>query len=108
MFMELVDLYHAKVITFNIGESERFRKLITLAITVETDYCHPNSNIIGGELLDINWNSYQTKTTKDLMERADVLGIFFLRDLANMKGCPLISIIAYSFNVPMAVLVVKD
>ena len=71
--MELAELYHAKVIPFNIGESERFRKVITLAITVETDYCHPNRNMIGGELLYINWNSYQTKTTKDLMDEADFL-----------------------------------
>ena len=64
--------------------------------------------MIGGGLLDLNWKSYQTKTTKDLMDEADVFGPVFLRDSSTIKGRPLINIIASSFNVPVAVLGVKD
>ena len=34
--------------------------------------------MIGGDLLDHNRKSYQTKTTKDTMVKADVLGLVFL------------------------------
>ena len=105
--MAIVDLYHAEDIPLNIGESERFRKVINLARTVGPGYCPPNCNIIGGELLDINWKSYQTKTTKDLMAEADVFGLVFLRELATIKGRPIINIIASSFNIPVDVLGVK-
>ena len=106
--MAVADLYHAEAIPFNIRDSDRFRNAITLARTVGPDYCPPNCNIIGGELLDLNWKSYQTKTTKDLMDEADVFGPVFLRDSSTIKGRPLINIIASSFNVPVAVLGVKD
>ena len=59
--MDIAYLSHAKVSPFNIGDSERFRKVITLAIIVGHNYCLPNFNMIGGELLDINWDIYKTK-----------------------------------------------
>ena len=42
------------------------------------------------------------------MYEADIFGLVFLGDLATIKCRPLINIIASSFNVPVAVLVVKD
>ena len=99
---------HAEDIPFNIGESDKFMKLITLPITVGPDYCSRNRNMIGSELLDCYWKSYQTKTIKDLLDEADVFGLVFLGDLATIKGRTLIKIIASLFNVPVAVLGVKD
>ena len=96
--MAIADLSHAEAIPFNIVESARFIKVVTLAIKVEPDECPLNSKIIGGELLDLNWKSYQTKTTKDLMAKSDVFGFVFLVDLATIKGHPLINIIVSSFN----------
>ena len=106
--MAIVYLSHAKAISSNIGDSYRFRKVITLAKTFGTDDFPPNRNMIGGDMLDLNWKSYQIKTTKDLIYRADVFGIVFLGDLTTIKGRPLINTIASSFNVPVAVLGVKD
>ena len=63
--------------------------------------------MIGGDLLDIYWKSYRTKTTKDLMAEADVFSLVFLWELATIKVCPLINIIASSFNFPVDVLGVK-
>ena len=77
--MAIVDLYHAEDIPLNIGESERFRKVINLARTVGPDYCPPNRNMIGGEMLDLNWKSHRTKTTKDIMAEAEMSGLVFLR-----------------------------
>ena len=37
------------------------------------------------------------------MVEADVIGLVLLRDLATIKGRPLINIISSSFNVPVAV-----
>ena len=88
--MAIVDLSHDEATIFNIGESDIFRRLINLARTVGPDYFPPNRNMIGGELLDINWKSYRTKITKDLMAGAEVFGLVFLRDLARIKECPLI------------------
>ena len=91
--MAIADLSHVKAIPFNIGESEIFRKVIRLARTVGTDYCTPNCNMIGGELLDINWKSYQTKNTKDVMDEADVFCLVSLIYLSTIKWHPLITII---------------
>ena len=63
--------------------------------------------MIGGELLDLNFNSYRTKTIKDVIAQADVFFIFFFRYLATIKGRPIINIIASSLNVPVDVLGVK-
>ena len=92
--MAIVYLSHAKAISSNIGDSYRFRKVITLAKTFGTDDFPPNRNMIGGDMLDLNWKSYKIKTTKDLIYRADVFGILFLGDLATIKDRPLINIIA--------------
>ena len=35
-------------------------------------------SMIFGELLDINWKSYQTKTIKHVMTDADIFGLVFL------------------------------
>ena len=43
-----------------------------------------------------------------MMAKADVFGLFFLRDLAMIKGRPIINTIESSFNVPVDVLDVKD
>ena len=56
--MEITDLSHDEAIPFNIGESNRFRKSITLARIVGPDYCPHNRNMIGGELLDLNWRDF--------------------------------------------------
>ena len=63
--------------------------------------------MIGGELLDLNWKSYQTKTTKDVIAEADIFCLVFLGDLATIKGSPIINIIESSFNIPVALLGVK-
>ena len=76
--MEITDLSHDDAIPFNIGDIDRFRNVIILTRTVGPDYFPPNRNIIGGELLDINWESYRTKTTNDLMAETDVFGLVFL------------------------------
>ena len=81
--------------------------MITIAKTVGPDYCVPICNMIGGDLLDLNWKSCRTKTTKDLIAEADVFGIYLREDMATIKGRPLINIIVSSFNVPMDVLGVK-
>ena len=108
LYMAIADLSHAENIPFNIGESNRFRKVITLERTVGPDYCPPDCNIISGEMLDLSWNSYWTKTTKYLMAEEDVFGIVFLRYLARIKGRTIIRIIVSLFKIPVAVLVVKD
>ena len=48
LYMTIEDLSHAKAITFNIGKSDRFIKVITLERTVGPDYCPPNRNVIVG------------------------------------------------------------
>ena len=85
MDMTIADLSHAETITFKIGEGDRFIKLITLSRTVRPHHCPPNCNMIVGDILDLNWKSYQTKTTKDLMTKADVFGLVFLGELARIK-----------------------
>ena len=105
--MEITDLSHDDAIPFNIGDIDRFRNVIILTRTVGPDYFPPNRNMIGGDLLDLNWKIYRTKTTKDMMAKADVFGLVFLRDLARIKKFPLIKIIVSSFNVPEAILRVK-
>ena len=64
--------------------------------------------MIGGDLLDLNWKSCRTKTTKDLIAEADVFGIYLREDMATIKGRPLINIIVSSFNVPVNVLGVEN
>ena len=56
--MSIADLSHAEDVPFNIGYSDRSIKLITLARMVGPDYCLPNINMIGDEMLNLNWKSY--------------------------------------------------
>ena len=93
--MAILDLSHTEAIPLNIINSGRFKKVINLERRVGPDYCPPNFNTIGGELLDINWKSYRTKTTKYMMVEKYLFGLVFLVDLATIKGRPIISIIAF-------------
>ena len=60
--------------------------VINLVRMVGSNYCPPNWNIICGELLDLNWKSYRTKTTKDMMSEADIFGLLLLRDCQKAKA----------------------
>ena len=92
--MAIANLSHAEYIPFNIVDIDIFRNVITLARKFGPDYCPPNCNMIGGELVDLNWKSYLTKTTKDMMVEAEVFGLVFFGELSMIKGRPLINIIA--------------
>ena len=98
--MAIVDLSQAEAISFNIVESDIFRKVITLDRTVGPDYCPLNRNMIVYELLDLNWKSHRTKITKDLMAETYIFGIVLIGYLTTIKGGPLISIIASSSKLP--------
>ena len=98
--MAIVDLSQAEAISFNIVESDIFRKVITLDRTVGPDYCPLNRNMIVYELLDLNWKSHRTKITKDLMAETYIFGIVLIGDLTTIKGGPLICIIASSSKLP--------
>ena len=52
--MNIADVSHAEATTFNIGDSNILRKVITFERRGGPDYCTPNRNMIGGELLDLN------------------------------------------------------
>jgi hypothetical protein len=57
--MAIADFFHCDNIPDNVAKSPRLKRIITLAKAVGNDYKIPTRQRIGGELLDLNFESQQ-------------------------------------------------
>jgi hypothetical protein len=70
--MCIADMVHSLGLPFSLTSDPKFRKVITLARAVGSNYNPPSRNMISNELLDLNYDQYKKKNmsllSKDEME----------------------------------------
>ena len=106
--LAIADLLHSEGLSFSLSESIRFRRVLTLARCVSGTFQPPGRNLVGGELLDINYEKCVSRTNERLAKEADTFGLAFIGDGATVKKMPLLNIIASSVTIPVAVLEIVD
>lgn len=106
--MAIADFIHSCGLPFAVASHHKFRRVLTLAKTVSTNYIPPSRRQIGGELLDMNYSLYKKEMITSLERDTDIFGIAFFGDGATIKKSPLINILASSSHLPVGCLQIVD
>jgi hypothetical protein len=75
---------------------------------VGNDFVLPNRRKIGGELLDLNYESTYKSIKDKLLKEASVFGLSFLGDGTTIKRMPLMNVLAMSATVPPVTIAITD
>ena len=106
--MAIGDFIHSCGLPFRIASHPKFRLLISLARAVGSNFRFPSRNQIATELLDINYDTYMTKS-RGLLERdIEIFGISFYGDGATVKRMPLINVLASGAYIHTVVMEIVD
>ena len=79
-----------------------------LSRNVSKTYISPNRKLIPKELLDVIHEQNMKSNLAMIKKEAEIFGLLFLGDGATISRRPLLNILAYSKNMPIAVLYIVD
>jgi hypothetical protein len=106
--MAIADFFHSENIADAVVESPRFARLVRVCRLVGDDFFIPNSWKIGGELLDLNYETTYKSNKEKLLKEASVFGLAFLGDNATNKRMPLMNVLAMTATVSPMTIVIQD
>ncbi|KAL3772048.1 hypothetical protein ACHAWU_008070 [Discostella pseudostelligera] len=106
--MAIADFFHCENIPDRVVDSERFARVIKKARTVGSDFNIPSRSKIGGELLDLNFETVYKANKEALLKDASVFGLAFLGDGATIKRMPLMNILGMCAGTPPLTLSIQD
>jgi hypothetical protein len=92
--MAIANFFHSENIADAVVESPRFARLVRVYRLVGDDFVIPNRRKIGGELLDLNYQTTYKSNKEKLLKEARVFGLAFLGDGATIKRMPLMNVLA--------------
>ena len=104
----IADFFHSENIPDKVVESARFRRLIKVARLCGDDFVCPDRRKIGGELLDLNFETRYNANKVALLKEANTFGLAFLGDGATVKRMPLMNILAMSGDTPPITVSIQD
>jgi hypothetical protein len=102
--MAIADMTHGCGLSFHLAQSQKFKKVLSLARVCSSKYLPPSRNAIAGRSLDLNYEVHQKRIKDTLNKDADLCGLTFYGDGATVKKMPLINILAAGVHNPAAVL----
>ena len=106
--MAIADFFHSKNIADAVVELPRFARLVRVCRLIGDDFVLPNRKKIGGELLDLNYESTY-KTNKDkLLKEANIFGLSFIGNGTTIKRMPLMNVLAMTATVPPVTVAIQD
>jgi len=106
--MAIADFFHCENIPDKVVESERFARVIKKARTIGNDFNIPSRSKIGGELLDLNFETVYKANKEALLKDASVFGLAFLGDGATIKRMPLMNILGMCAGTPPLTISIQD
>ena len=106
--MAIADFFHSENIADAVVESPRFARLVRLSRLVGDDFVIPNRKKIGGELLDLNYQTTYKSNKEKLLKEARVFGLAFLGDGATIKRMPLMNVLAMTATVSPMTIAIQD
>ena len=106
--MAIVDFFHCENIPDSVVESPRFIWLVCLCRLAGDDFVVPYQKKIGGELLDLNYDSIYNQNKAELLKFSKVFGLAFLGDGATIHRMALLNIFAMSGATPPMTVSIQD
>ena len=106
--MAIADFFHSENIADAVVESPRFARLVHVCRLVGNDFVIPNRKKIGGELLDLNYETTYKSNKEKLLKEARVFGLAFLGDGATIKRMPLMNVLAMTATVSPMTVAIQD
>jgi len=104
----IADFFHSENIPDKVVESARFRRLIKVARLCGEEFVCPDWKKIGGELLDLNFETRYNANKEALLKEAKIFGLAFLGDGATVKRMPLMNILAMCGDTPPITVSIQD
>lgn len=106
--MAIADFFHSSNIPDAVVECPEFKRLVRQCRLIDKDFVIPNSNKMGGELLDINFKNISSINKTNLLKEASVFGITLMGDGATIHRMPLLNILAMSGSTPPLTIGIVD
>jgi hypothetical protein len=106
--MAIADFFHCENIPDSVVESPRCIRLVSLCRLVGDDFFVPHRRKIGGELLDLNYDSIYNQNKAELLKFSKVFGLAFLGDGATIHRMALLNIFAMSGATPPMTVSIQD
>ncbi len=104
----IADLFHSENIPYRVVESARFWRVIKVARLCGDEFVCPDWKKIGGELLDLNFETRYQANKAALLKKAQTLGLAFLGDGATVRRMALLKILAMCANTPPITVWIQD
>ena len=106
--MAIADFFHSENIPDHTAKSKRFAIMLRKARLFGDDFLIPDRNRIGGDLLDINYETCMNANKTMLLKEAPVFGLAWIGDGATIKRMPLVNVLAMCADVPPTVIAIND
>ena len=101
-------MIHSCGLSFSLASDPKFRRVLTHARMVGSNFQPPGRNEVSGTLLDLNYEAYLKKHHTILMKDVTTYGLTFYGDGATVRKMPLINVMASGAHLPICVLEIVD
>ena len=106
--MAIADFFHSDGVAFSLVESPRFHQMCQALRYVGNDFKVPSRFKLGGELLDINFETCHQRNIVDLMKDGFIFGVIWLGDGATINRLPLINVLGISSGKAPTIIAIDD
>ena len=83
----------SEVLSSNISQEPRFKKVLKLERTVSKFYQHPNRKLISKDILDVIHDQNMERNLSLIEKESEIFGLLFLGDGATISRVPLLNIL---------------
>lgn len=104
----IANFVHSEGLPFSIVDKPTFHVMLNEARFAPVKYKVPNRKMMGGNLLDITYETYFAANMKKLNDGIEMYGICLYGDSATIKRKPFLNILAASVKEPSIVLEIAD
>ena len=104
----IAQMIHRLNLSLSFASDPLFQAVLNTARTVGSQYRPPDRVIIGGALLDANYNTVRASNEKKLTQNSDITGLQAMGDGATIRKMPLFNVLASTHGTPPVVLAVHD
>ncbi len=101
-------MFHSENIPDRVVESARFQRVIKVARLCGDEFICPDWKKIGGELLDLNFETMYQANKAVLLKEAQTFGLAFLGDGATVRRMALLNILAMCADTPPITVSIQD
>ena len=102
------DIIISEVVSLNLPQKPRFKKVLDLEITVSKSYQPPNRKLIYNDILGVIYDHNMERNLSFIKIESDLFGFLFIVDGATISIIPLLKFLVSVKNLPASVLELVD